>query len=90
LIEPCVEFGMGWGAEVVWSHQRTGGARLGIVDAVVARHLEPPGQRYEQAPEKERLRRLLDERGLASLVDLQVTVDTWRPWRRRPPWVVTT
>jgi hypothetical protein len=84
LIEPCVGMGMGWGAEVLWSDQRRAGARLAIVDAVLIRHLFPTGEHYSQTAEKERLRRLLDERGLPSLAALQTTVATWRPWQRQP------
>ena len=89
LMPQSDEMGMGWGIEILWAAQRRSGARLGVVDGVVMRHLAPPGQRYDQGPEKQRMQRLLDEHGVPSLAALHTTVRTWRPWRRHPPWIAS-
>jgi hypothetical protein len=77
---------MGWGRELEWADLAARGLRLGVVDAVGVRHLSPAGKTYDWREQHERLRELLDERGLASFDDAQHTLSTWRPWRRRPPW----
>jgi hypothetical protein len=77
---------MGWGLELDWYDLERAGARLGIVDAVSIRHLQPVGAGYAKGEQLERLLTLLDQRSLGSLADIQRTVSVWRPWQVAPPW----
>lgn len=77
---------MGWGLELTWTDLERAGVRLGIVDAVGVRHLGPVGADYAKAAERRRLEALLAERGLTSVLEVQVTRAVWRPWRSGPPW----
>jgi len=77
---------MGWGLELEWSDLEGEGMRLGIVDGVPIRHLSPVGKGYAKQEQRERLRALLDARGIASTRDLQRVRGTWRPWQARAPW----
>ncbi len=79
-------YGMGWGLDIRWSDLARAGARLGIVDLVAVGHISPIASQYTASVEIERVRGLLKERGAKSIVELQRTLDVWRPWRRRPPW----
>jgi glycosyltransferase involved in cell wall biosynthesis len=81
------DHGMGWGLELEWFDLERSGARLGIVDAVALRHLDPVGKGYAKVEELDRLRSRLDARGLSDMADVQQTLATWRPWQRRPAWV---
>ncbi|MGH9356753.1 MAG: hypothetical protein ACRD10_11545, partial [Terriglobia bacterium] len=81
--------GMGWGLAFQWSDLRARGARLGIVDWVTLRHLEPVGKGYDNSPENERLQCLMRERGIQSLRHFQKTELVWRPWQHRPPWLLS-
>jgi hypothetical protein len=78
--------GMGWGLELEWMDLRDEGCILGIVDRVQYLHLDPIGRTYDESAERERMRADLDARGIADLSDFQTTLETWRPWSRRPPW----
>jgi hypothetical protein len=78
--------GMGWGLELDWHRLYQAGCRLGIVDSVRVAHLGAPGADYEFDGEAERVHRELEERGFAGWEDVQRTLATWRPWRRKPPW----
>ena len=80
------EHSMGWGLELDWFDLERRGARLGIIDAVPMRHLHPVGKGYAKDEQRERLRALLDSRGLHSIFDIQHTIGTWRPWQARPGW----
>jgi hypothetical protein len=77
---------MGWGVELEWHDMAKEGARLGIVDAVAARHLQRIGGGYRKDRESELLRRRLRERDLSSFLDIQHTLGVWRPWQPEPPW----
>jgi hypothetical protein len=79
--------GMGWGLELDWMDLRADGCRLGIVDATPIRHLSPFAAAYAPDEEIAKLTRLLEERGAPDWRGLRRTVATWRPWRRRPPWL---
>ena len=79
--------GMGWGMEFRWFDLRTQGARLGIVDWVTLRHLEPVGKSYDNSPEEQCVREMLHERGHRSVGEIQNIEAIWRPWQRRPSWV---
>jgi hypothetical protein len=79
-ILPFPDFGMGWGLELLWHDLRTEGYRLGIVDSVSIVHLFRAARSYDNSDEEDRLKRLLRERGLTSLADVQANV------RRVPPW----
>jgi hypothetical protein len=78
---------MGWGLELDWMDLRADGCRLGIVDATPVRHLAPFAAAYSPEEEAAKLERLLAERGAPGWGDLRRTLGTWRPWRRRPPWL---
>lgn len=77
---------MGWGLELDWHDLGAAGMRLGIVDAVPVRHLSPVGKGYAKDEQRRRLDALLAVRGLRSVLEVQHTLGTWRPWQRRPPW----
>ena len=79
--------GMGWGLELDWMDLRPDGCRLGIVDATAVRHLTRFAAAYAPDEEIAKLTRLLEERGAPGWGDLRRTVATWRPWRRRAPWL---
>lgn len=81
------EHTMGWGLELEWFDLEGRGARLGIVDAVPIRHLQPVGKGYAKDEQRARLGALVNARGLGSFRDIQRTVGTWWAWRSRPPWV---
>ena len=78
--------GMGWGLELEWSELRAEGCRLGIVDRVTIRHLDPVGKTYDETVERAQMAADLAARGLTDLSAFHVTLATWRPWRRTPPW----
>jgi hypothetical protein len=79
------EHEMGWGLELDWFELEREGCTLGIVDAVPIRHETPHVRGYDAGPEFERLHREFARRGL-TWDDVQLTYETWRPWRFRPPW----
>ena len=65
------DIGMGWGVEIAWSELAAQhGLRLGIVDALVIRHLPPVGG-YDRDAAAGQLRLLLDQAGLQRVEDLQ-------------------
>lgn len=80
--------GMGWGLELDWMDLRADGCRLGIVDATPVRHLARFASAYSPDEAFAELERRLEERGAPGWGDLRRTLATWRPWRRRPPWLV--
>ena len=77
---------MGWGLELDWWDLERVGMRMGVIDGVAIRHLEPVGTGYAKREQHARLDELLAARGLTSIHDVQQTLGTWRPWQRRPPW----
>jgi hypothetical protein len=79
--------GMGWGLDLEWADLRDEGCRLGIVDATPIRHLAPFASAYAPDEEIAKLTRLLEERGTPGWKGARRTLATWRPWRRRPPWL---
>jgi hypothetical protein len=79
--------GMGWGLELRWRELLGQGLTMGIVDAVVMRHLVPPAAGYDASGHRERVNLELAEMGFASIEGIQATLDTWRPWQSRPPWL---
>jgi hypothetical protein len=79
--------GMGWGLELDWIDLARDGCRLGIVDAVRITHLGKVGATYDDTAIRARMRAELAERGVDDWGPLQRTLATWRPWRRRPPWI---
>ena len=78
--------GMGWGLELEWMDLRAEGCALGVVDRVSYMHLDPVGSTYDEDPERRQMAADLAERGITDLRSAQVTLETWRPWQRRPPW----
>ncbi|MGH9447667.1 MAG: hypothetical protein ACRD3O_18350 [Terriglobia bacterium] len=81
------DYGMGYGLDILWSDLRHEGARLGVIDWITIKHLGPLASDYAYAPEQNRVLRTLQDRGLQSVEDMQKTLDSWRPWQRRPPWL---
>ena len=81
------DYEMGWGLDVEWSDLRAHGARLGVVDWVTLRHLQPVAKGYDDAPECERLKRSLRARDVQSIADIHKAVAVWRPWQSRCPWM---
>jgi hypothetical protein len=71
---PLPETGMGWGVEADWAGlEERAGLRLGIVDAVTIRHLEPPGGGYASDEELEAALARLRAAGKRGYGDLQRT-----------------
>ena len=81
--------GMGWGLELEWHELLEHRCRLGIVDAVTVKHLRPIGATYDVELVKESSEAELRAHGIARWSDLQKTLETWRPWQRKPPWVTS-
>lgn len=79
--------GMGWGLDVRWARLARRGLRLGVVDAVAMRHLEPAGVAYPSAGEARRLRWELRRSFISSTQELQQTLDSWPEGAEAPPWV---
>jgi hypothetical protein len=80
-------YGMGWGLDLLWSDLRKEGLRLGVVDWVTINHLSPVGKTYDNSPEKQRLVKMLHDRGFRSIEETQKTLAVWRPWQSRPLWL---
>ena len=78
--------GMGWGMELEWMDLAGDGCLAGVIDRVTIRHLDPVGERYDMDAERRQMATELAARGIDDLGALQVTLATWRPWQRRPPW----
>jgi len=76
---------MGWGVELEWHDLAGEGARLGIIDAVAARHLVPIGGGYPKDRETDVLEGRLRARGFTAFGDVHRTLGVWRPWQPRPP-----
>lgn len=81
------DVGMGWGLEADWAMFAKQGLRLGIVDAVGMRHLNPVSDAYDRPTAEFAARRALGDAGFDSFGALQVTLARWRPPRRAPSWV---
>jgi hypothetical protein len=63
--------GMGWGVEIGWCRLAAEhGLRLGIVDALVIRHLPPVGG-YDRGVEAAQLRLMLEQAGFGGIEELQ-------------------
>lgn len=77
--------GMGWGVELEWMDLAAEGCVLGVLDRITVSHLDPVGGTYDMDAERAQMAADLAARGL-DLTTKQVTLATWRPWRRRPPW----
>ncbi len=78
--------GMGWGLELEWMDNVADGCVFGVVDRVTYLHLDPVGRTYDEEAERRQMAVDLAARGIDDLSAAQVTLATWRPWRRRPPW----
>lgn len=80
-------YGMGWGLDLLWPELEREGCRLGIIDAVRVRHLDPPASAYDASEERDRVERMLRERHVTSMGQAGRSMPTWRPWQHRPPWI---
>jgi hypothetical protein len=78
--------GMGWRLGLEWADLAERGCRLGIVDVVTVSHLGAVGGDYDIAHEQKLLKAELGARGIDRWRDTHRTLETWRPWQRRPPW----
>ena len=81
------DIGMGWGLELSWHDLLGEGYRLGIVDALPIRHLGLVGVAYDEAPERTRLMRIFEERGITHWHDVQRVLGEWRQGEPTPPWL---
>jgi hypothetical protein len=81
------EHTMGWGLELDWFELAMQGARLGIVDSVPIRHLQPVGRGYEKGTQAAQLRALVRAHGLHDIRDIRRTLSTWWPWSSAPSWI---
>lgn len=79
--------GMGWGLEADWARLATQGLRLGIVDGVGMRHLNPVSSAYDRRAAEHVARRALAEAGFESFTALQVTLGSWRPTQEVAAWL---
>ena len=74
---------MGWGLDMKWSTLTDRGFRLAVIDGSLMTHLNPPAQSYSVDGS------MLDAAIQASggMERIMSTLQTWRPWRRIPPWL---
>lgn len=80
---PFPDIGMGWGVDVEWSALAAEGHRLGIIDVVQLRHLQPTGAAYDL--EEERARTLAQlEQAATTWTGIRRTLQTIRLWTPRP------
>lgn len=80
------DMGMGWGIEYLWSHHDE--LRLGILDAVSLRHLQPVnGLSYDVGAELDQASNLQKATPFASLKQMQQTVETWKIGQPVAPWL---
>jgi hypothetical protein len=77
---------MGWGLELDLRKLRPEGCLLGIVDAVRIAHVGIVAAEYDKEAQMRRMRSDLAELGVRHWNELQLTLGTWRAWRRMPPW----
>jgi hypothetical protein len=75
----------GWGVEALWSLEERNGLALGMIDGVTMVHTQiANATRYSWQAAQVQERALLDEAGLDSMKQAQVTRRSWRPWDRAP------
>lgn len=83
---------VGWGLESYWSSLHRDDVRCGLVDALPVDHRVPMGGTYSSRAARESGEAYVRTLGIDDLTAEQrammVTLSTWRPWRRRAPWVV--
>jgi hypothetical protein len=94
LLEPALA--AGW-TVALWAldepdprlDSRTAGSGAGTKFELVNRLLaeRPPGSADHVVIADDDATRLLEERGAPAWRGLRRTLATWRPWRRRPPWL---
>ncbi|MDA8035295.1 MAG: hypothetical protein M0T71_14195 [Actinomycetota bacterium] len=80
------DLGMGWGLEAHFATAAGGRLQLGVVDAVGMRHRGPVAAGYGRDAADAHGRRALSSAGIDSYGALQVVLDRWVPWQRRPGW----
>ena len=79
------ERGLGWGVEIDWYGLAVAGCRLGIVDGVTMQHL---GERaYDDTEMLRSMLEELDARGHPQWAGMRNTLEVWRPWQPRAPWL---
>jgi hypothetical protein len=78
------EYGQGHGLDAAWPELRREGCRMGLIDAALIRHLNPP-QVVNEGRGVELFHSMLVDRGgyRAALTNEAV----WRPWQPAPPWL---
>ncbi len=80
------DVGMGWGVEAVWAGHDD--LRMGILDAVHLRHVQPVSDlNYDSNAQWTQASRILDASGFASWSEMQKTVATWKYGECTPPWL---
>lgn len=80
------DVGMGWGVEAMWAADRS--MRIGIIDAVMVRHLRPVAWtgNYDIEAEIQRADQLLARWGWTSWEEVQKELRRWWWWEAAPPW----
>lgn len=78
---------MGWGVDAQWAQLRTPRFRFGVVDAVRVRHQAPVGAAYDTVAMDATLSARLARAGVDDVQSAQRTLQYWRPWQPRPPWM---
>lgn len=80
------DLGMGWGIEATWAADRS--LRIGIVDAVMVRHLQPVAWdgNYDIHAEIDRARELMDRSSWSNWEEMQKDLGRWWWWEAAPPW----
>lgn len=72
-----VEYGMGWGLDVVWSDLVDEGLRLGIVDEVRIMHHGAVGAAYPTESGDRLVQAELEQRGMTHISSLHETLAVW-------------
>ncbi len=78
---------MGWGIEARWAADRS--LRIGIVNAVMVRHLRPVAWEgnYDIEAEINQANELLAGSAWSSWEEVQANLGRWWWWQAVPPWV---
>ena len=79
------DLGMGWGIEFLWAEHKE--LRLGILDAVHLRHLNPVERSsYDVDAEWAQASLLQSTSKFARFSEIQQTIETWKYGQTGPPW----
>jgi hypothetical protein len=81
------DLGMGWGIEARWAADSS--LRIGIVNAVMIRHLQPVAWdgNYDIHAEIDRAQELLGRSSWSNWEEMQKDLGRWWWWEAVPPWL---